>query len=525
MSVSQPAGCVPTRPKSGSSMRLALHNSGDHNGNAFPISSSSSSSASSCLGESSPESLRSLSALNSPGRINSPLDYDMLEVTVLTAAMGEGAGDVVVTKWPTDEEESDRADLVYVERVQTVTDQSESNDNSVSVYLDANSSQCAPETWNENITLALSTNSVASGKSSDDDDSSSRKRSSTPDSTTEIPEDEDDEDEAMFLSIGSDMELQRTSLTAIVAARWAAKEANNKEKCAIEVCALQNGSEEMIPQTQSEKQSSENGPTSGKDVGKQMTDDNNVMAKVTTSPSTCDNEEKAIEIPKNNLQKAGKPRANAIARPIPSNQGKTQSAESNRVGKVDLKNVKSKVGSWTTSSSPTKTANLIKSSPVHIRRPAAMINPVANANARLQRPPLSPMKVAILRPLKGKSRPGPNPNLPQRPWSTSVSSLGSEEANVGTPCDSVENRSRSAADATAKDKGNTGDIGVLLSLNTEINKALQAVFDIATGLQNDVFVLQTSCHGLREWIRLERTSGSREEGHHKEMDAINNSHS
>ncbi|XP_055086469.1 LOW QUALITY PROTEIN: microtubule-associated tumor suppressor 1 homolog [Periophthalmus magnuspinnatus] len=466
MSGSQPVGCVPARPKTGSSMRLPLHNSGDLNGNAFPISSSSSSSsASSCLGESSPESLRSLSSLNSPGRINSPLDYDMFEVTLLTTVIDDKAGDIVVTKWPPEEEEeeSDKTDLVYVERVQTITDQSESNDNSVSVYLDANSSQCTPEIWNENITLALSTNSTTSEKSSDN---ISFKRSLTPDSTTEIPEDEDNDDEAMFLSIGSDMELQRTSLTAIVAARWASKEASNKDERDIEVLNVQN-TMEAISHRERENQSSEDGATSNKDVGKQVTDD---KIKMQTSPPICDSGEKPIEIPKNELQKAGKPRLNAIARPIAANQVKNQ-------GKVDLKNVKSKVGSWATSS-PTKTAVQNKSSPVHMRRPAATITPVSNA--KLQRPPLSPMKVAILRPLKGKSRPGPNqnPNQNQRNRSTSVSSLGSEEAaNVGASrkiqekeitCESLESKhpTRSVTEETKGEDATTKEKKVSTKLGT-----------------------------------------------------------
>ncbi|KAK7929786.1 hypothetical protein WMY93_006181 [Mugilogobius chulae] len=314
--------------------------------------------------------------------------------------------DVVVTKWPTDEEE---AELVYVERVQTVTDQSESNDNSVSVYVDANSSQCTPEIWNENITLA--TNSITSGQSSV---SESRKRSSTPDSTTEIPDDdEDNEEEGMFLSIGSDMELQRTSLTAIVAARWASKEANNGAN-------LQNDAKEMVLQ---ESQSS----------------DDDVKSWEAENKRDCE--------------------ADSVK------SGESQSAEANRGGKVDLKNVKSKVGSWATSS-PTKTANQNKSSPVHLRRPAAAITPAANA--KLQRPPLSPMKVAILRPLKGKPRPAPNLNQNQRTRSTSVSSLGSEEAVT------VETRNKDGAkgeEAVAKDKKVSTKLGTTTAATASTNSS------------------------------------------------------
>ncbi|XP_023287142.1 protein piccolo-like isoform X2 [Seriola lalandi dorsalis] len=217
MSVSEPSETLPVRGTAGSSMRLPLHSAGDHNGNAFSISSSSSSSSSSCLGELSPESLRSLSSL-SGGRTDSPLDYDMFEVTLMT---------MVVTKtdkltdavWPKEDGGAGDNDDVSVGKIQMAKELSESNDNSVSVYLDANSGEYCQDSWNDNnnLTLALTTNSCHCGNNDDLSSGSGRKHgSSTPDSdATEIPGDDDDEEEALFLSVSSDMAVRRCSVTLI----------------------------------------------------------------------------------------------------------------------------------------------------------------------------------------------------------------------------------------------------------------------------------------------------------------------
>lgn len=168
-------------------MTLPLHGEEDLNGNAFPVSSSSS--ASSCsstrMGESSPESLRSLSSLSGE-RTRSPLDYDMLEVTVVTT---------VTTP------------LEKTLTMEAAAETTEPNDNSVSVYLDANSEyQC--ELWNDNDsrTLALFLDTSSSGGGND---------SSCPESNaTELPvdEDEDEEEEVLFLSVSSDLGLCESGL-------------------------------------------------------------------------------------------------------------------------------------------------------------------------------------------------------------------------------------------------------------------------------------------------------------------------
>ncbi|XP_019899363.2 microtubule-associated tumor suppressor 1 homolog isoform X2 [Esox lucius] len=175
MSVSQPMGGM-----NGPSMRLPLLSSGDQNGNAFPVSSSSSS-------FSSPDSLRSLSSL-SGGRTESPLDVDM--ECVMTTKM----------------------DAALLAREPPRTAFSESNDNSVSVYVDADE-----DTWNDNLTLAgIREHSI--GVHADHpyevtSVASSGRRDSAPDSeATEIPGDEDDE-EGLFLSVSSDVAIRRTSLS------------------------------------------------------------------------------------------------------------------------------------------------------------------------------------------------------------------------------------------------------------------------------------------------------------------------
>ncbi|CAB1327166.1 unnamed protein product [Coregonus sp. 'balchen'] len=177
MSVSQPGERVPVGGMNSSGMRLPLLRTGDQNGNAFPVSSSSSSS-------SSPDSLQSLSSL----------DVDM-ECVMTTQIKMAGVS-------PAEEPPQ--------------TEFSESNENSVSVYVDADE-----DSWNDNLTLAMSiagirehSNSIQ-GDLHDDVSSvasnSGGRRDSSPDSAaTEIPGDDDDvEDDEE----GSDMVMRRISLS------------------------------------------------------------------------------------------------------------------------------------------------------------------------------------------------------------------------------------------------------------------------------------------------------------------------
>ncbi|XP_014871638.1 microtubule-associated tumor suppressor 1 homolog isoform X2 [Poecilia latipinna] len=156
-----------------SSMKLPLCRQGDHNGNAFPVSSSSSSS-------SSPESLRSLSGLTSD-RTESPLEYDLLAVTMTTAMIPAQLEEVVLSRWAPEEEDEEEDEEG---RFQT--------DASASLYLDAISAGFQQDTWSPHLD-SYQGNGSSSAADSD---------------TTEIPadeEDEDEEDEALFVSVSSDM--------------------------------------------------------------------------------------------------------------------------------------------------------------------------------------------------------------------------------------------------------------------------------------------------------------------------------
>ncbi|XP_035993535.1 microtubule-associated tumor suppressor 1 homolog isoform X5 [Fundulus heteroclitus] len=187
MSVLKPPENFSVRKTSSCGMKLPLHRSGDHNGNAFPVSSSSSS-ASSCLGESSPESLRSLSSL-SGGGTDSPLEDDVLEVRLVTAVVpGTDSGDVVLSTWPPQEEEEEEEE----------EDSSAGRfpaDVSVSVYLDAISGDHHQDTWSDSLSLNADHGRRYQDVTSVDSD------------TTEIPDDEDDdeEEEAVFVSVSSDV--------------------------------------------------------------------------------------------------------------------------------------------------------------------------------------------------------------------------------------------------------------------------------------------------------------------------------
>ncbi|KAM9398744.1 uncharacterized protein mtus1b isoform 1-T6 [Salvelinus alpinus] len=181
MSVSQPGERVPVGGMNGSAMRLPLLRTSDQNGNAFPVSSSSSSS--------SPDSLQSLSSLD--------VDMECVMSTQIKMAVVSPAAELPQTEF------------------------SESNDNSVSVYVDANE-----DSWNDNLTLAMSIAGIrehSNGSQGDLHDNissvasnSGGRRDSSPDSAaTEIPGDDDDVDdeEGSFLSVSSDMVMRRISLS------------------------------------------------------------------------------------------------------------------------------------------------------------------------------------------------------------------------------------------------------------------------------------------------------------------------
>lgn len=334
-------------------MKLPLDSEGDHNGNAFPVSSSSSSS--SCLGESSPESLRSLSSL-SGGRTDSPLDYDMFEVTVVTTVMTETdkMTDVVISKWgPEEESNPDDNDDVSVGKIQTAKELTESNDNSVSVYLDANS-EYHQDTWNDNdnLTLALSLTTNGGSHGNNDDLSSGsghgrRHGSSTPDSdATEIPADDDDEEDGLFLSVSSDMGVCRSSVTLTSSTR----QSSGGSAVTAELQTEAPASEDLCKATQTSSSSSSASPTRD--------------AKEVTSPPPEGAERCAVGPKPHTSQpaRAAKTKSTTAASPAPkmgmSTAVRPSCLEAKRVSRLDPKIVKAKAGSRSTPSPP-KTPNQV----------------------------------------------------------------------------------------------------------------------------------------------------------------------
>ncbi|XP_035030369.1 microtubule-associated tumor suppressor 1 homolog isoform X2 [Hippoglossus stenolepis] len=216
MSVSEPSESLPVGGKVGSCMRLPLHSAGDQKGNAFSVSPISSSSSSSFLEEISPQTVQSLSSL-SGGWTDSPLDYDMFEVilTMTKMTQKDKTTDVISKLVPKENSEADDNNDISVGKEKTALE--ESNANSMSVYLEANSGEYCQDTWNnnDNLTLALSltTNNCSCGDNDDLSSGSERRHDcSTLDSdATEAPDDDEDEEEALFLSVSSDTCEQRNS--------------------------------------------------------------------------------------------------------------------------------------------------------------------------------------------------------------------------------------------------------------------------------------------------------------------------
>uniref|UniRef100_A0A9R1SJ34 Microtubule associated tumor suppressor 1b n=2 Tax=Cyprinus carpio TaxID=7962 RepID=A0A9R1SJ34_CYPCA len=171
-----PSPALSKRPSQGSQhgMCLALHSS-EQSSNAFTSESPLSSSSTLLLynrGETSPDSVRSLSSLSS-ARTDSPLDVDMPEVE-----MGKATAS---------------SDDSGIQSPDCRPDYSEDNDNSVSVYLDANE-DCWSDNDNNNVTLVV-TQKVGQA---DGDDTSLRSSENGDDDDTKEEEEEDS-----FLSLAS----------------------------------------------------------------------------------------------------------------------------------------------------------------------------------------------------------------------------------------------------------------------------------------------------------------------------------
>ncbi|CAN9510031.1 unnamed protein product [Ophioblennius macclurei] len=394
MSVSEHAQRV-----GGSAMKLPLRSAGDHNGNAFPISSSSSSSSSSCLGESSPESLRSLSSL-SGSCTDSPLDYDVFEVALMRG--------VVVTKW--EEKQSD--DDASAGPTLTVMELPESNDNTASVYTDASSGDFQQDTW-KHLTLELSMSQSHHGNS---DDVCSRQGhgSSTPDSdATEIPaddddDDDDDEEEALFLSVSSDMSFQRQSATSSV---WQGGDGGGvttefqnegpEQPSALDpvVSSVDPPEEDSTPPPKSED------PSESEQISPVSPSHSPAVGCDSTNTSPPANKTKPAHlVPGNKITPATAVR--------PSTQ---------RVSKVEPKTIKAKVPTWANNQSAPKpqTQNKV---PAGVRRPVLRRDEVLGDGGWRQNSTGPIRMVAVLKPLKTKSR---NPKTDQR--AAQQASTGSED--------------------------------------------------------------------------------------------------
>ncbi|XP_051993706.1 microtubule-associated tumor suppressor 1 homolog [Xyrauchen texanus] len=174
-----PPPTIPNTPSQGSQhgMHLLLH-SGDQKNNAFTSESSLSSSSTMFpyyRGEASPDSMRSLSSLSS-ARTDSPLDVDMPEVEI-----GKTLGNSYDSGIQSPDLRPDYSE-------------SNDNDNSVSVYLDANE-DCWSDNDNHDITLMVT---QTAGLNDNRDDASLC-------SSEHVDDDdlEEDEEEDSFLSLVS----------------------------------------------------------------------------------------------------------------------------------------------------------------------------------------------------------------------------------------------------------------------------------------------------------------------------------
>ncbi|XP_039638864.1 microtubule-associated tumor suppressor candidate 2 homolog isoform X3 [Perca fluviatilis] len=458
---------------------------GDHNGNALPIASSSSSSScsSSCLGESSPESLRSLSSL-SGGRTDSPLDYDMFEVTVMATEMTktDKMTDFLISKWvPEKEGKPDDNDDVPVGKIQTATELSESNDNSESVYLDANSCEYRQDTWddNDNLTLALSQVTNSSSRYNNDELSSGssngrRHGSSTPDSdVTEIPADDDDEEDTLFLSVSSDMGVRRRSMTLTSTTSQLSDSLMNPGGSAattegsLAVSGADDESSELVVEgfgvpcplglpveSQTEPPASEDLCETTQILSSSLSftnldkDPNEVLSPPPEEAERCAVSPKPSRPTTSRPARAAKTKPTTAASPAPKTAVFTAirppSVETKRVSKLDLKDVEAKVGSRSYLSLPKTPNQQNKSAPANGKRVVTRKEEAQTGDGgKKQRSSANPVKVAVLRKsirvkcshLKtnhnGSAQPERKSLAVSQTLSTSTSSLGSELVEEG----------------------------------------------------------------------------------------------
>ncbi|XP_037110124.1 microtubule-associated tumor suppressor 1 homolog isoform X1 [Syngnathus acus] len=415
MSICKPSESVADEEKSDTSMKLSLHSAGDHNGNALPTSSSSSPSIS--LGESSPDSLCSRSSISS-GYTVSPQDYDMLEVTLTTTLLTETKEieeDDISNCEHEDKNIFDKNNDGAFTKMQTANEMSESNDNSLSVYLDASAGE-HQETRNDNDNLALSPPLISDTEDHGNNcDNRNRKRhgSSTPDSEeTEILVDDDvadhddaAEDEALYFSISSDFGARRTSTA----------HTNSPNPSLF--------SRVLIPEHQLNNNETMNDPRSEVGVeevqimcpltslGKTSEDISGTTHKLAVTPSAvCPVQEAKDNVCLLNCtEKYEKPAGNPSRLKLKSNiplagASKMSNGDENRVSKLDLKNIKAKAGSRPTPSPPKITGQNKSASAIERKASPRKEEMKTFYGGKRQRPYSGTVKVAdILKPIRGKN--------------------------------------------------------------------------------------------------------------------------
>nr|XP_061791483.1 uncharacterized protein LOC133581486 [Nerophis lumbriciformis] len=413
MSVSKPIESIARKGKSDTSIRLCLHTTGDHNGNACPTSSSSSS-PSLCFGESSLESLCSRNSISS-GCIDSPQDYDMFEITV-AASLLTGTKQIVedaISNWQQEgKKKLDKNKDAGIERIQTEYELSESNDNSVSVYLDA-SAGGHQETRNDNDDLALSLSLICDTVdhvNNSNNRSKNRHGSSTPDSeATEIlPDDDTVDDEALYFSISSDVDLRRTSATYTNSSNPSLFSSDSSSPMPDQLRVTQIMSDESSEGVLEELQM-----TCHRDPHCKSEDISDTTHRLSVTPSVINLvqdtkdiahllncTEKFVVVPTRSSRLKLKPDVTVPLAEVP----KMSLKEENKIYKVDLKNIKAKVGSRPAQSAPKQTGQSISVS--EIGRKVAPRKEEAKGfyESQRPRPSVGTVKVAlVLKPIRGQS--------------------------------------------------------------------------------------------------------------------------
>lgn len=337
-------------------MCLPLHSS-DQRNNAFTSESSLSSSKTLLLydrGETSPDSMHSLSSLSS-ARTDSPLDVDMPDVE-----MGKATAS---------------SDDSGIQSPDCRPDYCEDNDNSVSVYLDANE-DCWSDNDNNNVTLVVA---QKVGQTNDDDTSlcSSENGGGGDDDNGSKEEEEDS-----FLSLASVDLMMRSQVVVSALEVSTSSEVVMPNSVLLDICE---GQQAEVPNmaTLNEPQREvvyENGEVSGElSSAIQTTDimnetvvslENKVLTPITSTrniTSSHSSISKEDNKPKSTAKKTSDLAVHVFAKPrARATLTKATKPEVKRFPRPDLRNVKAKIisraSSVPRSANPAKTNMNVKQS-------------------------------------------------------------------------------------------------------------------------------------------------------------------